>query len=77
MRNSQWDQYFLARYDAEDQLLGVYEDIDEAINKVYGKDLTQKQLRTARNSICASYCKKVRSDGYRRSARGFWYKIKR
>lgn len=69
-------KYFLARYDSKtDQCLGVYENLEEAIKKVYGYTKNHQKYRTSKNSIIASYSKAIRKDGYRRSARGIWYKI--
>lgn len=69
-------QYFFARYDSKtDQCLGVYDDIEEAIKKVYGYTKGDKRYRTAQNSIIASYSNASRKDGYRRSAHGIWYKF--
>lgn len=68
--------YFLARYDSKsDQCLGVYENLEEAIKKVYGYSKGHQKYQTSKNSIIASYSKAKRKDGYRRSARGIWYKI--
>lgn len=73
---SEEKKYFLARYDSKtDQCIGVYDDIEEAIKKVYGYTKNHRKYKIARNSIIASYNNSSRKDGYRRTARGIWYKI--
>lgn len=73
-----WDEYFLARYDCKtDYPLGTYENINEAIKKVYGYDKFHPKYNSAKSAIIASYSQNKRLDGNRRTARGIWYKFEK
>lgn len=71
------NNFFLARYNKKDCLLGVYETYHEAVLKVYGYDRNHPKYHSAYGAICGSANKIKRANGNRRAAKGFWYKIQK
>lgn len=73
-----WEKYFLARYDCKsDELIGTYENLNEAIKKVYGYDRKNPKYKNAQNAIIACYQNSPIKYRKRRTARGIWYKLER
>ncbi len=70
------NNFIYAKYDKEDNCLGVYDTMEEAIWKVYHIDKTnKKRYYQAYNNICRSYQKYKNNFGNVVCYEGFWFKI--
>ncbi|MBP1525846.1 MAG: hypothetical protein H9Q65_04620 [Spiroplasma ixodetis] len=70
------NNFIYARYDKEDNCLGVYDTMEEAILKIYHIDKTnKKRYYQAYNNIYRSYQKYKNNFGNVVCYEGFWFKI--